>query len=78
MKYVLQILLVGFFCLIGYGFYQNSVIPKSGDKWIGLGVLVLALGLMPLFIIHRYKRSKLKEFLDSQMNKDKKENSENQ
>ncbi|MGV7106630.1 hypothetical protein [Flavobacterium sp. U410] len=78
MKYVVQILLVGFFGLVGYGFYLNSVLPKSGDKWIGLGVLILAFGLMPLFIIHRYKRSKLKEFLDSQMSEKGKENSENQ
>ncbi|AWM13751.1 hypothetical protein NHF50_07605 [Flavobacterium sp. NRK F10] len=78
MKYVLQLLLVLFFGLVGYGFYQNSFIPKSGDKWIGLGVLVLAFGLMPLFIIYRYKKSKLKEFINSNIDKGNKENSEDQ
>lgn len=77
MKYILQILLVVFFCLLGYGFYLNSEIAKSGDKWIGIGVLLIAFGIMPLFIIHRYKKSKLKEYLNSQLDKNS-EKTENQ
>lgn len=69
MKYVLQILLVVFFCLIGYGFYLNSEFAKSGDKWIGFGVLLIAFGIMPLFIASRYKKSKMGEFLKNQANK---------
>lgn len=75
MKYILQILLVVFFCLLGYGFYLNSEIPKSGDKWIGFGVLLIAFGIMPLFIASRYKKSKMGEFLKNQANKTE-ENSE--
>ncbi|MEZ4786659.1 MAG: hypothetical protein R2790_01955 [Flavobacterium haoranii] len=77
MKYILQILLVVFFCLLGYGSYLNSEIAKSGDKWIGIGVLLIAFGIMPLFIIHRYKKSKLKEYLNSQLDKNS-EKTENQ
>lgn len=69
MKYVLQILLIIFFCLAGYGFYLNAEIPKSGDKWIGFGVLLIAFGIMPLFIASRYKKSKMGEFLKNQATK---------
>ncbi|MBF03375.1 MAG: hypothetical protein CMP76_08780 [Flavobacterium sp.] len=77
MKYILLILLVLFFSFLGYGSYLNSEVAKSGDKWIGIGVLIIAFGIMPLFILHRYKKSKLKEFLNSQLDKNR-EKSENQ
>ncbi|BCY27991.1 hypothetical protein [Flavobacterium okayamense] len=77
MKYVLQLLLIIFLILAGYGFYLNSQIPKSGDKWIGFSVLLIAFGIMPLFIASRYKKSKMGEFLKNQGNKST-ENSENQ
>ncbi len=77
MKYILIILLVLFFSFLGYGSYLNAEVAKSGDKWIGIGVLIIAFGIMPLFIIHRYKKSKLKEFLNSQLDKNR-EKSENQ
>ncbi|MCO6161941.1 hypothetical protein [Flavobacterium sp. NRK F7] len=77
MKYILIILLVLFFSFLGYGSYLNSEVAKSGDKWIGIGVLIIAFGIMPLFILHRYKKSKLKEFLNSQLDKNR-EKSENQ
>ncbi|MVO10168.1 hypothetical protein GOQ30_13430 [Flavobacterium sp. TP390] len=77
MKYILIVLLVLFFSFLGYGSYLNSEIAKSGDKWIGIGVLIIAFGIMPLFILHRYKKSKLKEFLNSQLDKNR-EKSENQ
>lgn len=76
MKYLLQILLLTFFGLLVYGFYLNSEIPKSGDKWIGSGVLLIAFIIMPLFIISRYKKSKMGEFLKNQTKRE--ENSENQ
>ncbi len=77
MKYVIQLLLVIFLILVGYGFYLNEQIPKSGDKWVGFGVLLIAFGIMPLFIASRYKKSKMGEFLKNQVNKTE-ENSENQ
>ncbi|MDK2771552.1 MAG: hypothetical protein KYX68_04905 [Flavobacterium sp.] len=77
MKYFILLLLVLFFICVGYGSYLNSEIAKSGDKWIGIGVLLIAFGIMPLFIIHRYKKSKLKEYLNSQLDKNS-EKTENQ
>lgn len=77
MKYVIQLLLVIFLILVSYGFYLNEQIPKSGDKWVGFGVLLIAFGIMPLFIASRYKKSKMGEFLKNQVNKTE-ENSENQ
>lgn len=76
MKYILQLLLLTFFGLIGYGFYLNSEVPKLGDKWIGFGVLLVAFVIMPLFIGIRYKKSKMGEFLKKQADIEKK--SENQ
>ena len=76
MKYILQLLLLVFFCLAGYGCYLNSEISKSGDKWIGFGVLLIAFVIMPLFIASRYKKSKMGEFLKNQANKEN-GNSEN-
>ncbi len=71
MKYFILVLLVVFFGLVGYGFYLNSDVPQSGDKWIGIGVLVLAFLIMPLFIASRYKKSKMGEFLKNQIEQHK-------
>lgn len=72
MKYVLLILLVLFFSFLSYGYYLNSEIPNSGDKWIGISVLLVAFVIMPLFIISRYKKSKMGKFLKKQMENSKK------
>ncbi|VXB34059.1 conserved hypothetical protein [Flavobacterium sp. 9AF] len=77
MKYFILALLILFFILVGYGSYLNAEVAKSGDKWIGIGVLLIAFGIMPLFIASRYKKSKLKEFLNNQLNKNS-EKTENQ
>ena len=77
MKYFILLLLVLFFICVGYGSYLNSEVAKSGDKFVGIGVLLIAFGIMPLFIFSRYKKSKLKEFLNNQLDKSN-EKSENQ
>ncbi len=55
MRIVLRILLVVFASLVVYGYYLNSEALGSGEKFIGIGVLMFAFVLMPLFIYHRYK-----------------------
>jgi hypothetical protein len=62
MKYILRILIVLFISFIIYGYYLNSLVGKSGDKWIGIGVLIMAFVLMPLFLWSRYKNKKLTDF----------------
>lgn len=77
MKHVLRLLLLTFFGLITYGYFLKSEINPEGDKWIGLGVLLLSLVLMPLFIFHRYRKKNIKDYV---LKKDtlEKEKSENQ
>ncbi len=72
MKYLLLVLLITFFALLGFGYYLNFEEPKSGDKWIGFGVLLVAFIIMPLFIAYRYKKSKMGEFLKNQVLNNKK------
>ncbi len=78
MKYILQILLVVFFVLVGYGFYLNAEIAKSGDKWIGFGVLLIAFVIMPLFIYHRYRKKNVKDYLLKNFTDENSEKTENQ
>ncbi|WP_291114191.1 hypothetical protein [Flavobacterium sp. UBA6135] len=77
MKYVIRIL---FFIIVGfisYGFYIKNTVGQEGDKWVGIGVLLTALVLMPIFLWHRYKNKKLEDYSFKFDNK-KGENAENQ
>ena len=52
-------LVLGF---IIFGFYTNSVNEGDGEKFIGIGVLIFAFILMPLFIYHRYNGRDLSQY----------------
>lgn len=58
---------------VGYYIKENS--PADGEKIIGIGVLLLAFVLMPLFIYLRYKGRDLSHFTFNQQKKD--DNKEN-
>ena len=75
MKNLLRGLLIVCLVLIGTGFYFNMEDGGSGERYIGIGVLILAFVLMPLFIYHRYKDKDLSNysFRNDFWNKDKKE-----
>lgn len=77
MKYIIRILLAAIIGLIGYGYYLKNNSINEGDKWIGIGVLLIAFVLMPLFIYHRYKNKNVKDYLMSNFTEDK-EKTENQ
>ncbi|NHN27179.1 hypothetical protein FIA58_015965 [Flavobacterium jejuense] len=77
MKYILRFLLIAFFGLVGYGYLLKNSENAEGDKWIGLGVLLLSLVLMPLFIFHRYRKKNIKDFVLKNLPKEE-EKSENQ
>ena len=77
MKYILRFLLIAFFGLVGYGYLLKNGGNTAGDKWIGLGVLLLSLILMPLFIFHRYRKKNIKDFVLKNLPKEE-EKSENQ
>ncbi len=62
MKTGLKLILFLALGLIGYGFYLNSSVVGTGEKVIGIGVLVFAFILMPMFIYHRYKNKDLRNY----------------
>lgn len=69
----LIIIIVGF---ISFGYIQKYN-GLNGDKWIGIGILLVTFVLMPLFLYSRFKN---KEIRDRMLNFDlkKKEESDNQ
>ena len=77
MIYIIRIILTAIIGLIGYGYYLKNTTINEGDKWIGIGVLLIAFVLMPLFIYHRYKNKNVKDYLMSNFTEDK-EKTENQ
>ena len=76
MKKVLIGLIVIIACLISFGYFQKNS-GLNGDKWIGIGILLVTFVLMPLFLYSRFKN---KETRDRMLNFDlkKKEESDNQ
>lgn len=68
MKYIILFVLFLALGFLGAGFImQYSGYPKH-EVVIGIGVLIIAFLLMPLFIIHRYKNKDLSSFkLDKDM-----------
>lgn len=62
MKTVLKIILALVIGLVFFGFYTNSVNEGQGEKYIGVGVLIFAFVLLPLFIYHRYNGKDLSRY----------------
>jgi len=62
MKKVLIILLVIIISILGYGFYLKNTGGNYAELCIGIGAVLIAFVLMPLFIYHRYKDKDLKSF----------------
>lgn len=68
MKFALKTILVLVVGMLGYGYYIKNSGDTNGEIIIGIGVLVIAFILMPLFIYYRYKNKdlsnlKLKNFI---------------
>lgn len=72
MKTILRLLLLTFFGFVIFGYYLKNNGSNEGDKWIGIGVLILSLLLMPLFIFHRYRKRNIKDFVFKKENLSKK------
>ena len=62
MKYLVRILLVIVLGFISFGYFHKNNGNTEGDKWVGIGVLILAFILMPVFIYHRYRNKKIKDY----------------
>ena len=68
MKNILKILLFLSFSLILLGYILPQFTSINGIKLIGIGVLLFAFVIMPLFIYHRYK-GRIGDFIDKRMEK---------
>lgn len=62
MKIVLSTILALVIVLLLGGFYLKNTGNSNGEIAIGIGVLIIAFILMPLFIYHRYKNKDLSNF----------------
>ena len=62
MKAVLTSFLVIVIGFVAYGYYINGENLGEGEKYIGIGVLIFAFILMPLFVYHRYKNKDLRNY----------------
>ena len=47
----------------GWGFYIKSNDPALGERIIGISVLVFSFVLMPVFIAHRSKKRRIKDYI---------------
>ncbi|WP_340067197.1 hypothetical protein [Ascidiimonas aurantiaca] len=79
MKWIIRILFLGILSAIIAGYIlKNLGNHLAGDRTIGIAVLVSAFVLMPVFIYHRAKGRKLKDYMltKENLNKMNKKNGE--
>ncbi|MFD1314860.1 hypothetical protein [Namhaeicola litoreus] len=74
MKYLLRIILFIVILLIAGGTIMNFINSGQGEIYIGIGVLIFAFILMPLFIYHRYKGKDLSKYSIDQYFRENKHN----
>jgi len=56
--------------MLGTGFYLKNAGNANGEIVIGIGVLIVAFVLMPLFIYHRFKDKNINDFTFDKFKKD--------
>jgi len=78
MKFVIIFILILSVGMLGAGFYLKNSGDVGGEIVIGIGVLIVAFILMPLFIYHRYKNKNLKDFTFDKFRKDLEERSKSE
>lgn len=78
MKYVIIFVLLLTLGMLVTGFYVKNAGDTNGDIVIGLGVLMVAFVLMPLFIYHRYKNKNFSDFTFDKFRKDLEERSKSE
>ena len=62
MKVFLRAILIIVIGFVAYGYYINGENLGEGEKYIGIGVLIFAFILMPLFVYHRYRNKDLRNY----------------
>ncbi len=72
MKYLLRFLFFGILFSLAAGLYVNTLgNTLLGNKIIGFTVLTAAFIFMPIFLVHRWKGKKLKDYTLSKENLEK-------
>ena len=64
MKIVINIVLIIVVGVVAAGYYLKTTDYENADGVIGVGILIMAFILMPLFLIHRYKGKDLNKYVD--------------
>ena len=62
MKILIKIVLVIVLGLIGSGLYMQSIKAEKAEFYIGIGVMILAFILIPLFVYDGYKGKDLTRY----------------
>lgn len=70
LKFIIYIVFFVVIATIGYGYYIKPDSPQDGERIIGIGVMLFAFILMPLFIYLRYKDKDLSQFTFNQQKKE--------
>ncbi|MFA5298802.1 MAG: hypothetical protein WC389_11410 [Lutibacter sp.] len=78
MKFLIIFILILFLGMLGTGYYLKNSGDANGDIVIGIGVLIVAFILMPLFIYHRYKNKNIRDFTFDKFKKDLEERSKSE
>ncbi len=69
MKYLIRILFIIVILLFAVGYYfKNTGDHVTGDQWVGIGILAASFILMPVFIYHRWKNKKVKDYMLTEEN----------
>ena len=68
MKYVIILITLLSFALIGYGFYVQEEDLVMGNKSIGFATVGLFLVAMPLFLIKHSRGKKMKDYMLTEEN----------
>lgn len=69
MKQLLRFLFTSILLSLAYGSYHKNYIDQTlGDKIVGFTVLLAALVFLPLFLYHRWKGKRLKDYTLSEEN----------
>lgn len=78
MKYIIIFTLILSLGMLGTGFYLKNAGNANGEIVVGIGVLIVAFVLMPLFIYHRFKNKNLEDFTFDKFKKDLEERSKSE
>ncbi|GGX24852.1 hypothetical protein [Aquimarina muelleri] len=77
MKYIIKTLFAAILFLICIGYYYKNIGNHvTGDKFVGVGILVSTFILMPVFIYHRWKNKNVKDYMLTEENINKMKNYE--